>query len=236
MRVLIADDDVASRKLLKHFIGALPDYTLVGEATDGEEFIYYISTERPDIALVDIEMPLLNGMEAVKHCKELFPFLQIIFTTGYDNYALEAFNIRAVDYVLKPIERNRLYVALGRAKQALSQQVNQKTVCKKNLMIKQQKDILFIPLEDIIFIERIARKSIIHTINQKFETNEALNSLENALDSRFMASHRSYIINLTFLTRIQVLSQMYKAYFKDYSETARISKYKLSELQNYKLW
>lgn len=235
MRVLIADDDSASRKLLKHFIGALPNFQIVGEAADGEELIHYVSAEKPDIALVDIDMPLLNGLEAIKYCKGLFPFLQVIFTTGHDNYALEAFNISVADYVLKPIDRNRLYVALGRATQAYDNLIGMKNVYKRNLMIKQQKEILFIPLDDIIFIERIDRKSVIHTINKKFETNEALNSLEGSLDSRFILSHRSYIINLRFLTRIKVNSQMYEAYFQDYNETARVSKHKLPELQNCKI-
>lgn len=233
MKVLIADDDAASRKLLRYFIGSLPHYKIVGEATNGEELIKYVTKEKPDVALVDIGMPLLNGMEAVKACKELFPALQVIFITGHDDYALEAFSVRAVDYILKPIERNRLYSALERAAQAGHLKADKEQSVKKNLMIKQQKNILFIPLDEIIFIERIDRKSVIHTKNNNFETNEALASLEGALDSRFIASHRSYIINVGLLTKIEAAGQMYKAYFQDYNNTARVSKHKIDELQRY---
>ncbi|MEH7527259.1 LytR/AlgR family response regulator transcription factor, partial [Priestia megaterium] len=209
MKVLIADDDVTSRKLLRYFIGSLSKYKIVGEAANGEELIHYVTKEKPDLALVDIGMPLLNGMEAVKACKELFPTLQVIFITGHDDYALEAFNVKAVDYILKPIDRNRLYGALERASQVSISLVDKEHSFKKDLMIKQQKNIVFIPLEEIIFIERLDRKSVIHTKNGKFETNEALTSLEGAVDSRFMISHRSYIINVELLTRIEATGQMY---------------------------
>lgn len=234
MKVLIAEDDASSRKLLKHFINSLPDYVIVGEAANGEELIKYTMKEKPDIALVDIGMPLLNGMEAVKSCKEFFPSLQVIFITGHDNYALEAFDVRAVDYLLKPIERNRLYAALERAVQAVHPSGEKEKSAKKDLMVKQQKNIIFIPLDEILFIERADRKSVIHTRNQKIETNEPLTSLENSLDSRFMLSHRSYLINLDHLTKIESVDQNYIASFGDYPSTAKISKHKIGELQSYK--
>jgi two-component system, LytTR family, response regulator len=233
MKVLIAEDDAASRKLLRYFIGSLPDYKIVGEATNGEELIKYVTKEKPDIALVDIGMPLMDGMEAVRACKELFPSLQVIFTTGHDDYALEAFNVRAVDYILKPIERNRLYSALERAAQAGKLKAGKEPSAKKNLTIKQHKNIIFIPLDEIIFIEREDRKSVIYTRNNKFETNETLASLEEALDSRFIASHRSCIINMRLLIKIEAAGQGYKAYFKDYDRSAKVSKHKIDELQRY---
>lgn len=235
MRVLIAEDDAASRKLLRYFIGGLPDYKIVGEATDGEELIRMAAAEKPDVVLVDINMPLVNGMEAVKACKELFPWLQVIFITGHDEYALEAFDVKAIDYLLKPIERGRLYAALERAAQMLQSRSEKQSSPKKELMIKQQKNMIFIPLNDIVFIERLERKSLIHTTQQIFETYEALSSLEEYLDERFIASHRSYIINIKLLTRIEAAGQMYKAYFRDYDKPARISKNKLEEVQAYKV-
>ncbi|RXZ01565.1 LytR/AlgR family response regulator transcription factor [Fictibacillus sp. S7] len=234
MKVLIAEDDASSRKLLKLFIDSLPDYHIAGEAKNGEELIQYAASEKPDIALVDIGMPLLNGMEAVKACKEFQPSMQVIFITGHDDYALEAFEVKAVDYIMKPIERNRLYGALDRAAQVIYSQGERVQPAKKDLKIKQQRNIIFIPLDDILFIERMDRKSVIHTQNKSYETNEPLASLEVALDSRFQASHRSYIINAEHLVRIEAAGQMYKAYFKDYGETAKISKHKVDELQRYK--
>jgi two-component system, LytTR family, response regulator len=233
MKVLISEDDAASRKLLKHLILLLPNYQIVGEVENGEELIQRVMTEKPDIALVDIGLPLLNGMEAVKTCKKFLPSLQVIFITGYDEYALEAFDVNAIDYIMKPIERNRLYGALERAASMTVQSQSHGSV-KKDLMIKQHNQMIFVPLDEVLFIERAERKAVIHTLHKKYEMNEALTNLESILDSRFIASHRSYLINMEALTRIETAGQNYKAYFKDYQETAKISKNKLAELQKYK--
>ncbi|MET3321532.1 UNVERIFIED_ORG: two-component system LytT family response regulator [Peribacillus simplex] len=235
MRVLIADDNATSRKLLKHLIKTVPNVQIVGEAINGEDLISKVMMEKPDIALVDIDMPLLNGMEAVKSCKKIVPSLQVIFITGHEEYALEAFGVNAIDYIVKPIDRDRLYAALERAA-ALSMKLaaQPQPAIKKDLMVKQHNQFSFIPLDEIIFIERAERKAVIHTIEQKIELNEALTNLEEILDSRFVVSHRSYIINLQHLTRIEAAGQSYKAFFKNYEETAKVSKNKLADLQKNK--
>jgi two-component system, LytTR family, response regulator len=235
MRVLIAEDNAPSRKLLKHLIKPLENYQIVGEAVNGEDLINKVMTEKPDLVIVDINMPLLNGMEAVKSCKKMIPSLQVIFTTGHDEYALEAFDVNAIDYIVKPIERDRLYAALERAATLSHPPVDkQQPAMKKDLMVKHHNQFSFIPLDEIIFIERAERKVVIHTIGQKIELNEALTNLEDILDSRFAASHRSYIINLQHLKRIESAGQSYKAYFKNYEETAKVSRNKLAELQKNK--
>lgn len=236
MKVLIAEDDVASRKILKHMIKHLADFQVVGEAKTGEELIHKVLSEKPDIALVDINMPLLNGMEAVKSCKIIHPSIQVVFITGHDEFALEAFGVNAIDYILKPIQMERLYTALGRAAALARQNTSAAPapVVTKDLMIKQYNNYSFVAMEDIVFIERADRKSVIHTIDKRIELNEALTNLEELLDSRFVASHRSFIINLQYLVRIEAYGQSYKAHFKNYSETARVSKHKLPELQKSK--
>lgn len=235
MRVLIADDNAPSRKLLKHLIKILPNYQIVGEAVNGEDLINKVMQERPDMTLVDINMPLLNGMEAVKSCKKMVPSLQVIFITGHDEFALEAFDVNAIDYIVKPIDRARLYTALDRAAAFVTPSADrQPPSMKKDLMVKQHNQYSFIPLDEIIYIERADRKTVIHTMEQKIEVNEALTNLEEILDSRFVVSHRSYIINLQHLTRIEATGQSYKALFKNYDETAKVSKNKLAELQKSK--
>lgn len=236
MKVIIAEDDKASRKLLRYFIEALPNYKIIGEATNGEELIRLVMNEKPNLALVDIEMPLLNGMEAIKSCKKLLPTLEVIFTTGHDDYALAAFDVSAVDYIVKPIDRDRLYSALERAEKSLN--VNEVTTdkeqTKKDIMIKKNNQITFLPQEEIIYIEKSDRKTFIHTNDHKYQTNEPLSYYENILDDRFMVAHRSFIINLDKLSKVETVGQMYKAHFKSYDETAKVSKQKLMELQQLK--
>lgn len=238
MKVIIAEDDKASRKLLRHFIEALPNYKIIGEATNGEELIRLVMNEKPNLALVDIEMPLLNGMEAIKSCKKLLPTLEVIFTTGHDDYALAAFDVSAVDYIVKPIDRDRLYSALERVEKSLN--INEKTIENdqskkdKDIIIKKNNQITFLPQEEIIFIEKSDRKTFIHTNDHKYQTNEPLSYYENILDDRFMVAHRSFIINLEKLSKVETVGQMYKAHFKSYDEKAKVSKQKLMELQQLK--
>lgn len=235
MRLLIADDNAVSRKLLLNMIQRVQNYEVVGEAVNGEDLIQKAQVENPDIVLVDINMPLLNGVEAIKSCKKILPSLQVIFTTSYDDYALEAFDVHAIDYIVKPIKRDRLYDALERAAVFKTQDSAKRTSStNKDLMVKLHNQYTFIPLDDIIYIEKVQRKAVIHTVNEKIEFNEALYNLEERLDSRFVVSHRSYIINLHYLARIEVAGQTYIAHFKNYHETARVSKYKLDELQKHK--
>jgi two-component system LytT family response regulator len=235
MRILIADDNAASRKLLRQMVKYMPNYQIIGEAVNGEELINKVVMEKPDVALVDINMPLLDGMKALKTCKKIVPSLQVIFITGNDKYALEAFGVQAIDYIIKPIERNRLIAALERASAFQNRTVSiEPPPIKKDLMIKQNNQYFFIPLDDIIFIKKADRKSVIYTINEKIEFNEALTNLEEILDSRFVSSHRSYIINLQYLYKIEVSGQAYVAHFKNYNDTAKVSKTRLAELQKNK--
>jgi two-component system LytT family response regulator len=235
MRILIADGNAASRKLLKQMVKYMPNYQIIGEAVNGEDLINKVVMEKPDVALVDINMPLLDGMKAVKSCKKIVPSLQVIFITSNDKYALEAFGVQAIDYIIKPIDRNRLIAALERASAFQNRTVSiEPSPIKKDLMIKQNNQYFFIPLDDIIFIKKADRKSVIYTMSEKIEFNEALTNLEEILDSRFVSSHRSYIINLQYLYKIEVSGQAYVAHFKNYKDTAKVSKTKLAELQKNK--
>lgn len=234
MKIVIAEDDLTSRKVLNHFISKLPSYQVVGEAKNGEELISKIITEKPDLAIVDIEMPVLNGMEAIKYCKSLFPELQVIFTTGHDWYAVEAFGISAVDYIIKPIEYDRFVQAIdkvskvqvGKSEVGVSSKNNE-----KKLVLQHYSSVTIIPHDEIIFIEKVERKTFIHTRMKVYQNSESLTDLLEKLPYGFVQSHRSYIVNINQLTNIESLGQTYYAYFKDYLEPAKVSKHQIKEIQ-----
>ncbi|MBM6618647.1 LytR/AlgR family response regulator transcription factor [Bacillus suaedaesalsae] len=232
LKIVIADDESTSRILLHHFIKLLPDFEIIDEAKNGEELINTVIKVKPDIVLVDINMPGFNGLEAVKICKGLLPTLQVIFTTGYNEYAVDAFNISATDYVTKPIDRTRLSEALGKAKinfQTLkSQHANQ---IDKKITIKSGQTFLYINLEDILFIEKEGRKTVIHTRNQKVESNDPLHEFENKLHTFFYKTHRSYLVNLKQVTMIEAFGESYIAHFTNSNKTAQISRLKLTNVQ-----
>jgi len=234
MKVIIADDDNPSRMLLLHFIQMLPEYSIVGEASTGDELVELVMSEKPDIALVDINMPRLNGVEAVKVCKRVFPSLQVIFTTGYDEFAVEAFNLSASDYIVKPIERSRLFMALEKAKRSLQICMKQAKSCEgktKKLAVKSNNTYFYLPLDDLLYIEKEGRKTVLHMENDRLETNESLQELEERLPSTFYKTHRSYLVNLKKVKKIVPSGETYLVYFAGSNKGAQISKLKINEVQ-----
>jgi two-component system, LytTR family, response regulator len=236
LTVVVADDDLSSRTILKHFIDFLPGYQFINEAVDGDELVELLLKEKPDIALVDINMPGLNGVEAVKLCKKFFPAMQVIFTTGYDNFAVDAFNISAIDYIIKPIERTRLFLALEKAKQSLDlfNHTPQNTLQKQSsrLSIKSYNTLLYLIIDDIIYIEKEARKTMLHTTHNCFETTESLQELEGKLPDYFFKTHRSFLVNLKKISRIEPSGETYLAFFSQIETPAHISKLKIQEVQS----
>lgn len=233
IKMIIADDDSSSRLLLQHTIKLFSDFEIIAEAANGEE-LYQLALElRPDLLLADINMPGLSGLDAVKLCKESMPSLQVIFTTGYEEFAVEAFNMSAVDYLVKPIERTRLFVALDKAKKAI--QLDRTLVMKgrqyNKLSIKSNNSFLYLHTDEILYIEKEGRKTILHTKNERHETTESLTDLEKLLPDYFYKTHRSYLVNLSRISKIEPSGETYLACFANTDKTAYISKLKINEVQ-----
>jgi two-component system, LytTR family, response regulator len=232
IKVIIADDDLSSKTLLCYFIELLPEFKVVGKAANGQELIELVKKEKPDVVLVDIQMPGINGVEAAKVCKEMFPALKVIFTTGSDEFAVEAFNLSAIDYIVKPIEKIRLFIALEKAKQSLQfvEKKEARVFSKSKLAIKSNHSFLYILIEDILYIEKVGRKSIIHTENHQFETLESLQEIEERLPEFFYKTHRSYLVNLRKVVKIEAFGETYVADFARTKKVAYISKLKINEV------
>ncbi|MGP3561230.1 LytR/AlgR family response regulator transcription factor [Geobacillus sp. BK01] len=234
LKIVIADDDASSRTILRHFICQFPHYHVVAETASGEELLRLVLQEQPDIVLVDISMPGLDGMEAVKICKQLLPSVQVIFITGYDEFAVEAFEVSATDYIVKPIERTRLFYALEKARKLIDMAKQCAAPAKqpnKRLGIRSKNAIVLLPMEDILFVEKESRKTVIHTVNEQYETTETLNEIEKELDDDFFKTHRSYIINLKKVVKITQVGETYLAHFLNSEKVAYISKLKFHEVQ-----
>ncbi|EWG11550.1 LytR/AlgR family response regulator transcription factor [Cytobacillus firmus] len=233
LKIVIADDDASSRLLLHHTIRLFNEYEVAGEAGNGEKFYQLVLELKPDIVLVDINMPGLSGLEAVKLCREAIPSLQVVFTTGYEEFAVEAFNISAADYIVKPIERTRLFVALDKAKKALQleRSLSARNRQQHKLSIKSNNTYLYLTIEDLLYIEKEGRKTILHTKNDRYETSESLQDLEEKLPDYFYKTHRSFLVNLTRINKIEPSGETFLAHFSNSQKTAHISKLKINEVQ-----
>ncbi|WP_066070650.1 LytR/AlgR family response regulator transcription factor [Neobacillus soli] len=228
LNVMIADDDLSSKILLGHYIHLFPGYRLLAEASSGEELLKLVRKKQPDIVLVDIHMPGINGIEAAQLCKEVVPSLQVIFTTGSDEFAVEAFNLSVVDYIVKPIEKVRLLIALEKAKIGL--QLHKRLEAKQGapalnkLAIKSNQAFLYLAMEDIVFVEKERRKSMIHLEAEQVESSDSLQDIAKRLPNYFYRAHRSYVVNLRKIVKIEAFGETYLAHFAHSEKTAHISK------------
>lgn len=228
-RLIVADDDQLSREILKHFLSLLPQFSVCGEASNGEELIGQVMTLQPDLILLDISMPKMDGIDAIKTILKINPHAKFIFITGHDNYAVEAFSLAAVDYIVKPVERSRLYVAMEKAAKILS--IPTEKTSNPKLVVKSRGSFHYIPLDDIIFIEKVDRKAIIHTLSASFQSSDTLEVILNKLDNRFINTHRSYIINVEHLVNITPVDETFMVSFHNYDKKAIISKHKIAKTQ-----
>lgn len=213
IKALIVDDERPARENLKRMLANNPRVELIGEARNGEEAVEKIENDKPDLVLLDIQMPDLNGFEVIELIQSC-PL--IIFITAYDEYAIKAFEINALDYLLKPFSKERLIEAIDRAWKDLSGKSNfsakidtlLSTLVKEekylqHLTVKKKGKILVIRISEIDYIKAKEGLVYIYTKDDKYITNYTLDGLENQLDPKsFFRCHRSSIINLEKIKEI----------------------------------
>lgn len=236
IQVLLADDNLASMEIIKYFISDLLDFQLIGQCENGDELVEQVMLKKPDLVLTDVNMPKKNGLQAVKECQMFHPKLKVIFLTGYDDYAIDAFNFAAVDYIVKPIEKDRLFQALEKAKDILLFEQGKMNEQQENsnrnvLLLKDNNCTRFIPFEDIYFVEKVGKKCLVYTKAEIYETNETIGRILSRLDDSFFQAHRSYIINLQEVMQITQQNETFIAYFRGYDKQAGISKLKINEVR-----
>ena len=208
MKILIADDENPARERLKSILIEL-DYKICGEAENGDEVITKIISLKPQLVFLDINMPGINIFEMIKSLKE--PPL-IIFQTAYSEYAVEAFNIDAIDYLLKPYSKDRVKTALDKAERYINNQLydnedsiqnNSGEICQKYLTVKFGNSIKLINNDEIIRICFEEGFSFIYTDEGRFLIDISLNELETILpDNVFFRTSRNDVVKLSEITKI----------------------------------
>jgi two-component system LytT family response regulator len=198
MRALIVDDEPHARRYLCELLDGESDVVVVGEGSSGAEGIERIRELSPDIVFLDIQMPDLDGFGMVERL-ESSPVPLFIFVTGYSKYAVKAFEIEAVDYLCKPIDKERLLISLERAIRRIG---TREVVPGKEanrwltrLSIKDENGIVFVPVEQVLWIEAANKYVIIHTAVGTHIARQTIQSLEDSLDpGQFVRIHRSILV------------------------------------------
>jgi two-component system LytT family response regulator len=219
IRALIVDDEPFSRLKIRDFLGQEADIDIVGEAGDGSEAVRIIRKQKPDLVFLDVQMPELDGFGVVEAVGlENMPY--VIFATAYDQYALRAFEIHALDYLLKPFDRERFHEALEHARKYIGMartneefkdriknlllEIQSETPFLKRFLIQTKKRIYFLRAEEVERIESAGNYVTLHAESGGHLLRETLTDLEHKLAPQtFVRANRSNIINLEFIKEIQ---------------------------------
>jgi two-component system LytT family response regulator len=212
MRVLIVDDEQLARDRLRLLLGAFDGIEIVGEAEDGEQAIERIGELHPDLVLLDIQMPGCSGIEVASSLPSPRP--KIIFCTAFDQYAVDAFELCAVDYLLKPVNRTRLTAALERARKlsAAEADANVDRVTRASRMAplrflgRRGSRFVVIPQKDVIYWGLDGGLTKLYSTGQSYVMEPALNELERRLDPAvFCRISRTAIVNLDYVSEVSML-------------------------------
>lgn len=212
LKVLIVDDEPFARKYIREMLGRETDIEIVGEAGNGKAALKCLSKVRPDLLFLDIQMPEMDGFTLLENLdRENLP--GIIFTTAYEEYAIRAFEVHALDYLLKPFDEVRFTQALQRARESLTdsepkqqeaeqivallQALNEKPRYLERLLVKQNGRIVFVKLEQIDWIRADDKYIHLHGANHRHMIRQTLGAMKSQLDpTRFVQINRSVIVNI----------------------------------------
>lgn len=211
IRTLIADDEPAARARLAKLLAQDAEVEVVGECRNGQEAIDAVSKHRPDLLFLDVQMPGLNGLEVVGRVPgDRMPF--VVFVTAHDRYALKAFDVSAVDYLLKPYDDDRFFASLEKAKRHIDMQINHRLtgrlmdLVREHMHAKSEHIESFtirdkgrehkVNVSDILYLQAEGNYLRLQLKDRHFLHRMTMNAVESELDpARFLRIHRSYVVN-----------------------------------------
>lgn len=240
---IVVDDESLARKRINRLLKKVDGIEVVGTCKNGEEAVEQIIKERPSLIFLDIQMPGKDGFEVIQEIEKEYYYPSIIFVTAYDEYALKAFEVHALDYLLKPFEEKKFYESVERALKIireaetrkmwhrlgnLMQKAEKSAEYLSRIMIKESDRIFFLPVEDIDWIEASGNYVCIHSGGEQHMLRETMTNMEKRLDPNiFYRVHRSTIINLD---KVKELEQWFHGDYQIIMENGK----KLTLSRNYK--
>jgi len=209
-KIILIDDEPLARSIVKEFLQTYPGLEIVEECNDGFEGVKAIQHHEPDLIFLDIQMPKINGFEMLELLDQP---PAVIFTTAFDEYAIKAFEAHAIDYLLKPFNKERFDKAIQKWKEQtagakkntteLLETASHSPAQSQRIVVKTGSKIKIIPVQDVYFLEAADDYVKVHTHEGSFLKNKTMNHFEKTLDAQqFVRSHRSYIVNVQQITRI----------------------------------
>jgi len=216
LRVVVVDDEPLARAVVREYVAAHPGVEVVAECANGFEAVKAVSELSPDLMFLDVQMPKLSGFEVLELVGRSVP---VIFTTAYDQYALNAFEVHAIDYLLKPFSAERFAEALTRARarlaaredmpvEALVDGIRTKQTPLERVLIRDGSKVHVLPIEEIDYVEAQDDYVAFHSDGKSYLKDQTLAAVEGLLDpARFVRIHRSYLLNIERIARVELYAK-----------------------------
>ena len=216
LRVVIVDDEPLARVVVREYIALHPGVEVVAECANGFEAVKAVSELSPDLVFLDVQMPKLSGFEVLELIGRQVP---VVFTTAYDQYALRAFDVHAIDYLLKPFSEQRFAEALARARErlaardtapvdALVSETRGKQTPLERVLIRDGSQVHVLPVDKIDYVEAQDDYVAFRSEGKSFLKDQTLGVTEGLLDpARFVRIHRSYLLNIERIARVELYAK-----------------------------
>jgi len=205
IRILLVDDEAPARDRLRRLLGELEGVEVVGEAGDGRAALAAIAEMEPDLLLLDIRMPGMDGMETAKHLATLPDPPRVIFTTAYGEHALEAFEAEAIDYLVKPVRKERLQQALQRLEKRTPAQMMEAARVEgpAHLTVKKHGRMELLPIDEILYFQADNKYVSAYLAEREELLEETLKQLEEMLGDRVIRIHRNALVTRSALVGME---------------------------------
>ena len=229
MKVVIADDEPLARERLRALLAELAGVDVVGEAANGNDALHVCVQTQPDLVLLDIAMPGIDGLEVARHLARFEPRPAVVFCTAYDAHALSAFEAAAIDYLMKPVRAERLVAALERARTFIAGRATAApavaTQARRVLCARLRGSLRLVPVEDILYLQAEEKYVVVHHLRGEDLIEESLRSLEDEFSGRFIRIHRNCLIARDRLQEVRRTSAgQVQAVLRDVSQPLEISR------------
>ena len=237
LRVLIVDDEPLARARLRALLEAQPGVQVAGEAGDGQAALAACTEHAPELVLLDIAMPGIDGLETARHLATLQPRPAIVFCTAYDAHALSAFEAQALDYLVKPVRGERLADALDKVRTFLAGRGSRQgdaasTQARSHLCARLRGSLRMIPVEDIRYLQADEKYVVVHHARGEDLIEESLKSLETEFAQRFIRIHRNCLVAREQIVELRRSPEGHtQAVLRDVAQPLEISRRCLSQLR-----
>ena len=231
MKILVVDDEPLARQRLRHLLRDQQDCEVVGEAGNGREALEKTQQLKPDLLLMDIRMPGMDGLEAARHLDLMENPPAIIFTTAYNEYALEAFDVHAIGYLVKPVRAEKLQKAIASAcRPALAQlasvdESNPVPNTRNYISARVRGNIVLVPVSDIYYFHAEQKYVVVRHKGGELLIEEPLKSLEEEFSEQFLRIHRNALVAKNYLSGFSKNKEgHWRVTFRDIEQSLEVSR------------